>query len=293
MLTLNAIIAGIAVGSVYGLIAIGYTVIFRATGVFNLAQGDLVMCAVLFSWFLLTIWHLPQLAVFALVMVGVPLFALFEERTVVRPFLSRGPGNIGWFISTLAFSLIIESLVVLWYGNNPILPVPSFLPSTSLRSGQLVITWQKFACVVALCLVVVAFQLFYKRTWWGTAMRATAGDRELASLRGIPPNRVSQAAFLLGGMAAAFGGFIAGPVLQADPSIGLTYSLYGFIALAIGGFGSIPGALLGSMLLGISQQLLDLWWNANYEFVAGLTLFAAILVVRPRGLLGGAAARTV
>jgi branched-subunit amino acid ABC-type transport system permease component len=291
MLSLDAIVAGIAVGSIYGLIAIGYTVIFRATGVFNLAQGDLVMCATMFAWFLLTVWHIPQIGAFVMVLAGVPLLALFEERTVVRPFLSRGRNNIGWFISTLAFSLVLETLITKWYGDQPPLPIPSFLPTTSIHLGGVVITWQQIACIAALIIVVVALEIFYRRSWLGGAMRATAENRYLASMRGIPPNRMSQLAFLLGGGAAAVAGFISGPILSANPSIGLTYGIDGFIALALGGFGSIIGALVGALILGIGQQLFDLWVSPNYEFVAGLILFGAILVVRPRGLFGGPAAR--
>jgi branched-chain amino acid transport system permease protein len=289
----NAVLAGIAVGSVYGLLAIGYTVIFSATGVFNLAQGDLIMCAVMLSYVMLDLAHVPQIVAFIVVIVGLPVLALIEERTVVRPFLSRGKYNIGWFISTLAFSLIVETVVTIWYGNNPPAAIPSPLPSTAVRVGGLSLTWQQLLCVFALVVVTIVLDLFYRRSWLGTAMRATAEARDIASLRGISPNRMSALAFAISGLLAGIAGFVIAPILFADPTIGLTYSVKGFIALAIGGFGSMRGAIVGGLALGIGEQLFDLYISPQFEIVAGLILLAATLTFFPRGMFGGRGVRTV
>lgn len=293
MLFANAVLAGIAVGSVYGLLAIGYTVIFSATGVFNLAQGDLIMCAVMLSYVMLDLAHAPQIVAFIVVIVGLPVLALIEERAVVRPFLSRGKFNIGWFISTLAFSLIVETVVTIWYGNNPPASIPSPLPSTAVRLGGLSMTWQQLLCIFALVIATIVLDLFYRRSWLGTAMRATAEDRDIASLRGISPNRMSALAFGISGLLAGIAGFVIAPILFADPTIGLTYSVKGFIALAIGGFGSMRGAIAGGLALGIGEQLFDLYVSPQFEIVAGLILLAATLTFFPRGMFGGRGVRTV
>src|ERR1039458_1834527 len=109
-LAINAVVTGLAIGSVYGLIAIGYTVVFNATKVFNLAQGDLVMLGVLISFYVLDLRHWPEIVALAIVLVAVPAVSLLEERFVVRPFLQRRGSSIGWFISTLAFSLVVETI---------------------------------------------------------------------------------------------------------------------------------------------------------------------------------------
>ncbi len=292
-LFITAVITGIAVGSIYGLIAIGYTVVFNATRIFNLAQGDLVMLGVLISYYLLDVLHWPELAAFAGVMLAVPLVSLLEERFVVRPFLRRSPENIGWFIATLAFSLIVETVVTFLYGDHPPLPVPSPLSGHPVHFGSVSISMQLLLAIAALLLVTVVVEWFYGRTWAGSAMRASAEDRELCALRGIEPVRMSVLAFAIGGLIGGVGGFVIAPVVFANVSIGLTYSLKGFIALAIGGFGSIRGAVVGAVLLGVSEQLFDLYVDPSYEIVVGLTLLMLILVIRPTGLFGDVEARRV
>lgn len=292
-LLLNSIASGLAIGAVYGLVALGYTVVFNATRIFNLAQGDLVMLGVLLSYFLLDVAHWPQLPTLLAVVVGVPLVALFEERVVVRPFLKRPADNIGWFIATLAFSLVVETVVTILYGDNPPMAVPSPVPSTTVRFLGITIAPKLILAFGALVVVAVLLEIFYKRTWLGTAMRATAHDREVAALRGISPAKISALAFLIAGVTGAVAGYVVAPIVFSDVSIGLTYSLQGFVALAIGGFGSIRGALVGAFILGIGEQVWDQYFDPRYEIVAALILLMVVLAVRPTGIFGERNVRTV
>ena len=292
-LAINSIVTGLAIGSIYGLIAIGYTVVFNATHVFNLAQGDLVMVGVMVSYLALDVLHWPQAGAFGLVVVAVVALSLFEERFVVRPFLRRPGDNIGWFISTLAFSLIVESVATILYGDHPPLPIPSPLTSDGLHLGSVTISPQLLLAIISLIVVTILVEAFYRSSWTGQAMRATAEDRELAALRGIEPGRMSVLAFAIGGLVAAIGGFVIAPIVYANVSVGLTYSLEGFIALAIGGFGSIRGAVIGAWALGVSEQLFDLYLNARYEILADLTLLMLVVLIRPSGLFGAKGARLV
>jgi branched-chain amino acid transport system permease protein len=291
-LTILAIVTGLAIGSVYGLIAIGYSVVYRASRVFNLAQGDLVMLGVMLSWYLLDELHWPQAATFVCVLVGVTLVSLAEERLVVRPFLRRGGDNIGWFIATLAFSLIVETVITNLYGNQQPNPIPSFVGG-SLRVGSVSISAQMAVAVVALVVVTVAVELLYRLTWAGIAMRAVSEDRELAVLRGIDGRGMGRLAFLIGGAIAGLAGFVLGPIVSSDPSIGLTYGLQGFVAMAVGGFGSIRGAVVGAWILGVAEQLFDRFYTSNYEILAAVGVLLLVLVAKPTGLLGSATGRTV
>jgi branched-chain amino acid transport system permease protein len=292
-LFLNAVATGIAVGAVYGLVAIGYTVVFNATRVFNLAQGDLVMVGVLLSYWALDVQGWGQVAAIAVVLIGVPLVSMFEERVVVRPFLSRPSDNIGWFISTLAFGLILETVVTRLYGDNPPRPVPSPLPSSPVHIGSITMRPQLLLAIAVLIVVTVAIEQFYRRTWLGQAMRATADDRDVAALRGIEPRRVSMLAFAIGGLLAGIGGYVVAPIVYADVTIGLAYSIKGFIALAIGGFGSIRGAIVGALAIGVAEQLFDLYVDPRYEVIAGFGLLMLILAVRPTGLFKSSVVRQV
>jgi branched-chain amino acid transport system permease protein len=295
-LTLEAIVTGISIGSVYGLIAVGYTVIYNATRVFNLAQGDLVMVGVMVSYVALDSWHWSELGAFLLVLGAVTALSVFEGGVAVLPLLrnaQEGMHRIGWFISTLAFSLVIETVVVILYGPHYPVAIPSPLPNHVISVGSVTVQPRLLATLAALIVILVSTSLFYKRTWYGQAMRAAAQDREAASLRGVSPRQVCLVAFLLGGVVAAVAGYAVAPIVFSDTSIGLEYSLKGFLALAIGGFGSIRGAVVGALLLGVAEQLFDLWVSARFELVAGLGLLMVILLVRPNGLFGEREARVV
>jgi len=283
---LNTVVTGIAIGSVYGLIAIGYTVAFNATRVFNLAQGDLVMVGVMLAYVLLNVEHLPELLVLLIVVAGVVAVTLVEERVAVYPFLRRSREGIGWFISTLAFALVVETLAFNLYGNRPPLPVRSPLPVANLNFGPVHISPRLVFPVGILLLILVALELFYRRTWLGLSMRSMAEDRELARMRGVNVSSMSALAFAISGAIAGLAGFVIAPITLANTSIGIDYSLKGFVALAIGGFGSLRGAVVGALVLGVSEQIFDAYVSSTYEIVVGLMLLLVVLVVRPLGIFG-------
>jgi len=136
-------------------------------------------------------------------------------------------------------------------------------------------------------------ELFQRKTWIGQAMRAASEDREAVSLLGINPSVMSQAAFLIAGAIAGLTGWAIAPIVFSDPSIGLNYTVKGFLALAIGGFGSVRGAVVGGLVLGIAEQLFDVYGNSDYEIVVGLVIVLAVLILRPEGLFRSSAARAV
>ena len=292
-LFLTALFAGLAVGSVYGLIALSYTVVFNSTAIFNVAQGDLMMAGVLVSYFCLDRWHLPQILTL-LVIVGVVVsLSLIEERVAVRPFVARPVTGLGWFIATLAFSLIIETVASIIYGQNPVVPIPGALGNGTVVVAGVHVATKFILAFVVMIAILVALEVFYKRSWLGTAMRGVAEDREVAALRGIDALRISRLAFIIAGLVTALAAFVVAPIVSADVTVGLTYGLKGFIALAAGGFGSLRGCVIGGLLLGVAEQMFDLYVSSNYEILAGLILVLVVLAVRPTGLFGRTAVRQV
>jgi len=293
-LFLTALVAGVAVGAIYAIVGIGYTVIFNATRVFNLAQGDLVMVGVMSSYYVLVVLKWGQLAAFILVTLFVVLIAMFEERAVVRMFLKKqGNATFGWFIATLGFSLVLETIVNVSFGHHPITKIPSPFKLGGYHLGKVIFGYRQMFIVVTFFALIILLELFYQRTWIGQAMRGTAEDREAASLLGINPITVSRGAFALGGLVAGYAGFAIAPITFSDPTIGLAFTLKGFLALAIGGFGSIRGAIAGGLMLGIGEQLWDLYWGSKYDVLTGIILVLVALTLRPEGLFKTAAARTV
>ena len=283
MLVLNAVIAGICTGALYGMVALGYNVVYDATGVFNVAQGDLVMVGVMLSYVTLVLLKAPMILALVMVVAGVTLISVVEERLIVRPFLRRR-GNFGWFISTLGFSIVLESVATSWYGDRPIAAIPSPIKTDGIHIGGIVLVPRELLLVAVLLVLGVGVEVMYKHTAIGRSMRATAEDREIASIRGIDPNRMSRFGFLLGGVIAGCGGFVVAPLVGADPSVGLGYALVGFVAIAIGGFGNIVAGILAALGLGVLEQLSDLYIGAEYEIAVGLVVLFVVLLVRPTGL---------
>jgi branched-chain amino acid transport system permease protein len=284
----------LVIGSIYGLVGIGYTVVFNATRVFNLAQGDLVMVGVMTSYYVLDVLKLPQAADVVLVLAFVAVIAMFEERTVVRFFLKKtGAASFGWFIATLGFSAAVEAIVLVAFGNHPIVKIGSPFPLRGFHVGGAIIGYRQLLVVVTFVAVIAFLELFYTRTWTGQAMRGTAEDREAASLIGINPVTMSRIAFLMGGLVAGIAGYVIAPITFSDPSVGLNFTLKGFLALAIGGFGSIRGAVAGGLALGVAEQMFDLYIDPRFEIITGLLLILIVLSVRPEGLFRSSAARTV
>jgi branched-chain amino acid transport system permease protein len=292
-LFLTALIAGLAVGSVYGLIALSYTVVFNSTAIFNVAQGDLMMAGVLVSYFCLDRWHLPQIVTLLVILGVVVALSLLEERVAVRPFVSKPVVGLGWFIATLAFSLVIETVASIIYGQNPVVPIPGAFGSGTITVAGVHVATKFILAFATMIVVMVALEVFYKRSWLGTAMRGVAEDREVAALRGIDALRISRLAFVIAGVVTALAAFVVAPIVSADVSVGLTYGLKGFIALAAGGFGSLRGCVIGGLLLGVAEQMFDLYISSNYEILAGLIVVLIVLAVRPSGLFGTRAVREV
>jgi branched-chain amino acid transport system permease protein len=292
-LLLSAVVTGIATGAVYAMVGVGYTIVYNATDVFNLAQGDLVMVGVMLSYLQLDVLHWPMAVTGVVDVVAVGVLALFEERTVVRPLLRLGQGQISWLISTLAFSIILETVAANLYGDHAPLAIPSPLRNEALHAGPVVLSTQYLLVVAALMLVVGAVEMLYARTWTGKAMRAAAADREAASLVGVDPGRIGAIAFAVAGAVAGLAGFVMAPIVFANTSIGLNYSLYGFLALAIGGFGSMSGAVVGALAVGVAQSVWDLYLGSQIDIVAGLGLLLVVMALRPSGLFHHRAERAV
>jgi branched-chain amino acid transport system permease protein len=290
----TALIAGLGVGSVYGLVAISYSIIYNSTGIFNIAQGDLMMVGVILSYWSLSVAHLPQIVTLLLVVAALIVLSLFEERVAVRPFLtSSRTGSMGWFISTLAFALIIETVVANIYGNNPVHQIPGIFGVAGIKVGSVSIAPKYLVALGLLIVVVVALEYFYKRSWLGVAMRGVAEDRESAALRGIDVKRVGQIAFVMAAIVTGLAAFVVAPIVSSDVTIGLTYALKGFIALAIGGFGSLRGSVAGGLILGVAEQEFDIHATSELELLAGLAIILIVLVIRPTGIFGRRGVREV
>ncbi|SRR5579884_806005 len=281
-------INGLMLGSIYALMAIGLALIFGILRLINFAHGELLMVGPFFT-FALVKAGLPFGLAAVLAVVLTAGVGILMERLAYRPL--RGAPDVTLLLTSLAVSIFLQNSVILTYGGETKpFKGPEFLDQRlQLGGGVGVSTIDLFIMVAALVLLVL-FTLFVTRTMLGVSMRATAENLLAAQLVGININRVITTAFVVGaGMAAVAGVLWGVRIGRIDPIMGFIPVLKAFVATVIGGFGSIPGAVLGAYVLGFLEIFLASWLPAGttgYRDAIVFALLIVVLLVRPQGILG-------
>lgn len=286
-LVAQSVLSGIGVGAVYGLIGIGFCVIYNASGIVNFAQGAFVMLGGMLTNAGMTRLGLPLplAAIGAIVIVAISGVVL--ERIVVRPLWNRGSTMFVMILATLAAQIVVERITQILAGDQPrTLPVFTDLPP--LRLFGLAINFQFLWILGCSALVIVLLGLFFSSTRTGKAMRACSINRDAAALQGIPVSRMLALAFALSAALGAFAGILITPTQYTAFNVGVPFAISGFIAAIVGGFGRPLGAFAGGILLGIAQALAIVLLGAAFKNVAALSILLLFLFVRPTGLLGSA-----
>ncbi len=281
------LINGISLGSLYALIAIGYTLVYGILRLINFAHGDLLMVAAYVGIFGLSLFSLPWPAAFLAALLITGLMGVLLERGAYRP-LRRAP-RLSLLISAIGASFLLENLALVIIGGRPLpFPTPAFF-SGVLQVGQLYIPrLSLFIPLITLVLLAGLFTLVYT-TRVGMALRALAHDFEATQLLGIDVNRLIALTFLLGSLLAGVGGLLwAMKYPQVNPFLGVLPGLKAFIAAVLGGIGNLAGAVVGGLVLGVLEVLLVAWFPAwsGYRDALAFTLLILVLLVRPTGLLG-------
>ena len=283
----QSVLSGIGIGAVYGLIGIGFCVIYNASGIVNFAQGAFVMLGGMLTNAGMTRLGLPLplAAIGAIVIVAISGVVL--ERIVVRPLWNRGSTMFVMILATLAAQIVVERLTQIVAGDQPrTLPVFTDLPP--LRLFGFAINFQFLWILGCSALVIVLLGLFFSSTKTGKAMRACSINRDAAALQGIPVSRMLALAFALSAALGAFAGILITPTQYTAFNVGVPFAISGFIAAIVGGFGRPLGAFAGGILLGIAQALAIVLLGAAFKNVAALSILLLFLFVRPTGLLGPA-----
>ena len=282
------LVNGLVLGSLYALIAVGFTMIYGIVRLINFAHGDVLMVGAFGAFALLTVLELPLWSAIVAVLALGALIAMLIDLVAFRP--QRGAPLVNGFITSLGVSILIQNLAILTLSGQPRpFNPPDWLRGTLGLPG-IRVTVLDLAIVVTTLGILGALSLFVRRSRLGMAMRATAENPLAASLMGIRINRAIATAFALGGALAGIAGiFWAGRAGQIEPLMGVLPGLKAFVAAVIGGVGSLPGAVLGGFLLGFAEVLFVGMLPPAYgayrdAFVFGLLIL--VLLVLPNGLLG-------
>jgi branched-chain amino acid transport system permease protein len=284
---IQILVSGLGVGFIYGLVGIGFCVIYNASGIVNFAQGAFVMLGGLATHVLLARAGLPLVvaAVFATALVAALGVAI--ERIVVRPLWNRNATMFVMILATLAAQIVIERATLLAVGDQP-KTLPNFTDLPPVRVGGIAISYQLLWIAGGSLALVAALAAFFARTRTGKAMRACAINREAAALHGIPVSRMLAYSFALSAGLGAIAGILITPTQYTAFNLGVPFAISGFIAAILGGFGNALGAFAGGIMLGVAQAAAIVFFGAGLKNVAALSILLLFLLVRPAGLFGKA-----
>ncbi|MBI4041272.1 MAG: branched-chain amino acid ABC transporter permease [Deltaproteobacteria bacterium] len=293
------LINGISIGSIYGLVAIGYTMVYGILNLINFAHGDIFMIGAFSGYFIARGLGADQapslflaLVVLILSMVVCGALGFTIERFAYRPL--RAMPRLNLLITAIGVSLFLENGGQLFFGADP-----KFFPELIERQiyfqiGDIAISNYQVIVVGLSMTLMFLLQYIVFHTKTGKAMQAVSFSHETASLMGIDTNRIISFTFILGSMLAAAGGILVGlSYPRIDPLMGLLFGLKAFVAAVIGGIGSIPGAIAGAMLMGLSEEMVVGYFSSTYRDALAFFLLILVLLIKPTGIFGKKTAEKV
>jgi branched-chain amino acid transport system permease protein len=282
--------AGITMGAIYGLVAVGFNIVFNATGAVNFAQGEFAMLGGMLGAALLTATRLPLTVVMVITVVAVTAIGVLLERLAIRP--ARGADVLNLIIITIGASILLKGAVMVTLGKNAA-GLPAFSGERPIWLLGAAILPQALWIISVAIAIVLALQLFFGRTLLGKAMQAVAIDREAARLVGIDVGRMVMLSFALGAAVGAVAGIIITPMTLTIYDAGTMLGLKGFAAAVAGGLGNTFGGIAGGLLLGLLEALGGGIIASELKDVLAFVLLLLMLFFRPRGLLGAAESERV
>ena len=291
---LELFLGGLTRGSIYALIALGYTMVYGIIELINFAHGEIYMIGAFTGLIVISVLSLLGLNTVAIILLAALIAMLYSaaygytiEKIAYKPL--RGSQRLSALISAIGMSLFLQNYVLLAQTSN-FLPFPNLIPEfTFLGKYSHIVRSTEIVIYLTTAIVMVLLTVMIKFTRMGKAMRAVAQDRAMAMLVGVDVNRVISFTFVVGSAIAALGGvLIASHIGQINFYIGFIAGIKAFVAAVLGGIGSRPGAVLGSLVLGWTESFFTGYISSDYEDVFAFVFLVLILIFRPAGLLGRA-----
>lgn len=283
---LQFLFSGLTVGSVYALVGMGFNIIYNATSIINLAQGEFVVIGGLLMWFFLESCRLPFLVAVALTILSAGLIGLIMERLTIRPLKTND--LLVMIMVTIAVSIVMRGLLMFKFGKEPYSYAP-FTEGDPLMIGGAVIQLQTLWVLGITGACILALYAFFNMTMAGKAMRACSFDATAASLVGIPVSRMIMFSFILSAIVGAVGGIAITPISLMEYDKGPMLAVKGFCAAIMGGLGRGRGAVIGGLTIGILESMTAGYLHSGLKDAVALIIMLTILFFRPAGLFGSAA----
>jgi branched-chain amino acid transport system permease protein len=278
------LLAGVAQGCVYALVALGFVLIYKATETVNFAQGDLMMLGGFFALTASVIMGWPYWATILFAVVVMAAVGMLIERIVLRPVLGQPAFTV--VMITIGVGYVLRGAVTMvpgWGSDTYTFPTP-FADGT-FKLGEVIFAVQQVAVILMTAALVAALYLFFRHSKLGVAMQATSQNQLAAAYMGIPVRRVNMMIWGLSAGVAAFAGILLAPVTFVHSNMGFI-GLKAFPAAVVGGFGSVPGAIVGGLIIGVVEAFAGRYLPEGFKDVAAYVVVLAVLLVKPSGIFG-------
>lgn len=285
------LINGLSLGSIYALMALGYTMVYGIIGLINFAHGDIYMVGAFFGYMLVTSVGLGVFPSIILAMLFTALLGVIIEKVAYKPL--RKSTRIVALITAIGVSYLLQNVMIYFVGPE-VRAFPTELANNTLDFGLFSITTQQLLILAITVVLMIALQVIIKKTKMGQAMRAVSVDADAARLMGINVDNVISFTFALGSALAGAGGVLVGVYYNSiSPMMGLTPGIKAFVAAVFGGIGSVPGAMLGGVMIGVIESMVSMIGLSTWKDAVVYAILIVILIVRPGGLLGSSAKEKV
>ncbi len=283
---LQQLINGVSLGSIYALIALGYTMVYGIIKLINFAHGDIYMMGAFVAYFAVLYLNVGFLPALILAMLTCLVLGVLIERIAYKPL--RNATRIAALITAIGMSFLLEYTMVFFVGAQS-RAFPDVLPSVRLEffGGKVYVTGKELLIYGVTIVLVVLLQFIVKKTKTGKAMRAVAYDRDAAMLMGVNIDHTISATFAIGSALAGAAGVLVAIYYSAiNPLMGMTPGLKAFVAAVLGGIGIIPGAALGGLIMGLVETLVIAYGQSTYRDAVAFAILILILIIKPSGILG-------
>jgi len=283
---LSYLVNGISLGSVYAIIALGYSMVYGIAKMLNFAHGDVIMIGAFISFSATQYWGMPPVISVVLSVMVCTALGILIERLAYKPL--RQATSLAVLITAIGMSYLLQNIALLVWGANPkSFPSVVNLGTLSLMGGQLIISGTAVVTIIACVIIMIVLTLFINKTKMGKAMRVVSQDRGAAELMGINVNSTISITFAIGSALAAIAGvLLCSAYPKLVPTTGSMPGIKAFTAAVFGGIGSIPGALLGGVLLGIIEIFTRAYISTQLSDAIVFAVLIIVLLVKPTGLLG-------
>jgi branched-chain amino acid transport system permease protein len=272
-----------ATGCIYALVAFGFVLIYNAVGAINFAQGDFVMIGgYLGAWTSITL-DLPVWVAFVATIVLMAVFGIVFQRLLYVPL--QGKPMVTFLVASIGAGIVLRNVALVVFGPEP-RSIPPLLGAGSIDVFSALLSKTYVIVLVITVAALAGLWWLFTHTMFGKSLRATAQDATTARLMGIRVRTMITATFVMSAVLSGIAGFVLGPIVFVYPEVGLPLIINAFIAVVIGGFGSLPGAVVGGMIVGLAQVMLATYVSSTWTQVYLFALLLALLILWPRGIFG-------